>query len=401
MSIENKAAKISVIIPMYYCEEYIWSLLEYLCRQPFSDIEIICIDDGSPDGSSDIVKGYSAKDNRIKLISQEHKGAGAARNTGIEHAAGEYVLFLDADDEYDESYVSRMYEAIDKNHADIAVCQFTVDDSMLGRTAKNSGYSCVTVPADKAIPTRNVTNLATAVSVVPHCKIIRRSLIEDNNLLFTESKSMNDMVFSVAAMICAESIVFLKDSLMTYKHHRNPKSISSSRGNNPQDHVLVCHDLYKWLLSRGLQEEHKRTYWNKWGSALHTYGMYCTDECFIQNAVSDIVSGQPWKGLSNRELFFAAKLYTAPSRKMLRKERHKLSNSNYSQQQREMIGNNCRYIEREIENVTKVRKMLEDEYGRSFFGMDNLLVVRIMQVKEAGLRRTLEIFYRKIVNRML
>ena len=90
--------KVSVIIPVYNTGKYLRCCLDSVTKQTLSDIEIACVNDGSTDGSSDILKEYAAKDNRIKVISQENKGQSAARNLALRMVSGEYVFFLDSDD---------------------------------------------------------------------------------------------------------------------------------------------------------------------------------------------------------------------------------------------------------------------------------------------------------------
>ena len=95
---------ISVIIPVYNSEEYIARAIESACAQTITQIEIICVDDGSTDRSVEIIKSYQKSDARIIYIYQENNGPGAARNTGLSYATGEYIAFLDSDDEYPDIY---------------------------------------------------------------------------------------------------------------------------------------------------------------------------------------------------------------------------------------------------------------------------------------------------------
>lgn len=90
--------KISIIIPVYNAEKYLYDCLDSLINQTLKNTEIICIDDGSTDNSYEILCEYAAKDNRFIILQQENKGAGAARNKGMEIAKGEFLAFLDADD---------------------------------------------------------------------------------------------------------------------------------------------------------------------------------------------------------------------------------------------------------------------------------------------------------------
>ena len=101
--------KISVIIPVYNAEKYLKQLLDSITGQTISEIEVICVDDGSTDSSAQIIKDYMSKDERIHLLTQENLHAGPARNNGLALAKGEYVHFMDADDYLATPYA---YEAI-------------------------------------------------------------------------------------------------------------------------------------------------------------------------------------------------------------------------------------------------------------------------------------------------
>lgn len=91
--------KISVIVPLYNAEKYLRDCIESILSQTFTDFECMLIDDGSKDNSLNICFEYAAKDNRIKVIQNEHKGVSYARNTGLKMAKGEYISFVDSDDE--------------------------------------------------------------------------------------------------------------------------------------------------------------------------------------------------------------------------------------------------------------------------------------------------------------
>src|SRR5574344_179901 len=104
--------KISVIVPVYNTEKYLAESLDSVIRQTFKDIEIICVDDGSTDNSSNILSKYAKKDSRIKVISQKNQGVITARNNAIKQAEGDYIYTLDSDDVIDETTLEKSYKAI-------------------------------------------------------------------------------------------------------------------------------------------------------------------------------------------------------------------------------------------------------------------------------------------------
>ena len=121
--------KISVIIPVFNSEKYLKKCLDTVLLQTLSDIEIICIDDGSTDSSLQILQQYSRKDHRFKIIFQSHEGAGSARNKGLAIAQGEYLSFLDSDDFFEPDMLEQMYNCSKKYNTDIVVCKSRIFDN--------------------------------------------------------------------------------------------------------------------------------------------------------------------------------------------------------------------------------------------------------------------------------
>lgn len=115
--------KISVIIPFYNVEKYIERCIQSVKNQTWSDFECLLIDDESPDNSYQIALDCIHEDPRFSIIRQKNKGLGGARNTGIEHAKGEYIAFLDSDDWWELDFLEIMYQSAVENQADLVYCQ--------------------------------------------------------------------------------------------------------------------------------------------------------------------------------------------------------------------------------------------------------------------------------------
>ncbi len=113
--------KVSVIVPVYNVEKYLSECLDSIVNQTLEDIEIICINDGSPDNSLDILKKYAEKDKRVKIIDKKNEGVGKARNDGIKAAVGEFIAFMDSDDYYpSDNVLEILYNAAKENEVKIA-----------------------------------------------------------------------------------------------------------------------------------------------------------------------------------------------------------------------------------------------------------------------------------------
>ena len=125
-------AKVSIIVPVYNAQKYLSQCLDSLLNQTLKETEIICVDDGSADDSVDIINQYSSKDRRVKLIRQKNSYAGVARNNGLKQAAGEYVVFVDADDFFERDMLRSMYAQAKKDNAEICLCSGRIFNEATG-----------------------------------------------------------------------------------------------------------------------------------------------------------------------------------------------------------------------------------------------------------------------------
>ncbi len=124
-----KKKKVSVIIPVYKCEEYLKKCLDSVLIQSFQDFEIIVVNDGSPDNSQKIIDDYVSKfPSIIKGYKKANGGLSSARNFGLKYATGDYILFLDSDDYLKENMIKSMYEKAIKDDSDIVICDTIVTD---------------------------------------------------------------------------------------------------------------------------------------------------------------------------------------------------------------------------------------------------------------------------------
>lgn len=117
---------LSIIVPTYNVKSYIEECIDSLLTQNYTNCEIIIVDDGSTDGSGQVCDKLKSKDSRIRVVHQENGGLSAARNTGLKFANGKYISFIDSDDVISSSMFSNMINALEKNRADVAICNFEV-----------------------------------------------------------------------------------------------------------------------------------------------------------------------------------------------------------------------------------------------------------------------------------
>ena len=251
-----ETAKVSVIIPVYNTELYLDQCLDSVVRQTLREIEIICVNDGSVDGSADILQRYAAQDDRIRVVSQENCGLAGARNNGMKEATGEYLAFLDSDDWFDLKALEKMYAQAARDEADICVC---------GRTDHLDYYggsiSFQRLPNRKHYPQNRVFNLQNNpdwilnfTSVIVNGKLFRRSFLEKYEISFIPVKRGEDVNFSVIAFCTADRITVISESLVHYRVFR-PESLTSTLGENPEEYVDIWLKTAEELRRRGICPE--------------------------------------------------------------------------------------------------------------------------------------------------
>ena len=118
------SSKVSIIVPVYNVEKYIHQCVESLLLQTYQNIEVVLVNDGSPDRCPEILDKYAQKDKRIKVIHQKNKGASKARETGVQQSSGQFVCFVDPDDWIEQRMTEEMIHAAEKNNADIVICDW-------------------------------------------------------------------------------------------------------------------------------------------------------------------------------------------------------------------------------------------------------------------------------------
>ncbi len=224
--------KISVVVPVYNVEKYLEQCLNSIINQTFKDIEIICINDGSTDGSLEILREYEQKDSRIRLINKENEGISAVRNQGMELAKGEYISFIDSDDWIDENYLEALYTAAKKYDSDIAC------SSIIRVTGKRHRKKIIykkeefTTESDKK-------NELTKVPINSYVwnKIYKRVSLLKSGVKFPVGRVYEDVIWCIKAIYYLNGVVTVPDAV--YYYRKNPTSIMSTKSEqNAKDYAL-------------------------------------------------------------------------------------------------------------------------------------------------------------------
>lgn len=216
---------VSVIIPVYNAEPYLRQCLDSVVNQTLRDIEILCVDDGSTDGSPAILRDYQARDDRIRIFTQENLNAGAARNRGLDLAKGDYLSFLDADDFFEPEMLERAYARAEVLRAEVLVfrCDNYHDDE--GRYSdRNNSIEVACIPEQQPFPGTVVKgNLFLTFVGWAWDKLFSREYVQKNGLRFQEQRTTNDLYFTYFALAKAQRIVTMDE---LFAHHRMHVSTS-------------------------------------------------------------------------------------------------------------------------------------------------------------------------------
>lgn len=249
--IENP--KISVIIPAYNTEKYIEQCLGSVIRQTLKEIEILVIDDGSKDGTLDIIREFEKADKRVAVLTQENAGPSAARNRAIEVAKGEFISFVDADDWIDDNFLEKLYTKAVGNNCDIAAATIV-------RKRKNTQKYRVHYTEEKIY-----SSLKEKVDIckIPECcyiwnKIYKTDLVKQ--LKFKENVYFEDVIWLPQILDMSDKLITVPDTAYWYRVNQNSIVKKLCKKNNQTDSYEAKKFLLKYLSQRGINfSEKERT----------------------------------------------------------------------------------------------------------------------------------------------
>lgn len=243
--------KVSVIVPVYNAERYLKKCIDSICSQTLQEIEIICVDDGSTDGSLQILKNYAENDSRIKVLTQDNLFAGVARNHGMQYASGQYLAFLDADDYFKEDMLEKMYHTAESDCSDIVICRYMEYCEKTGKLRETDwAYADYFLEGRKEFTGTllKYAGIFQAAKGWAWDKLFKTGFVKQSGYTFPEFRSSEDGFFVYMLLTRARKISYLRDPLAV---HRVNDSCSLS---NTLDKNWM--NGFKMLLM--IQEEMKR-----------------------------------------------------------------------------------------------------------------------------------------------
>lgn len=229
---------VSVVVPVYNAECFLKPLLECLENQTYEDFEVICVNDGSTDSSLTMLEETAKHDPRFHVISRENGGEGAARNTGLLEARGEYIICVDADDLCEPNMIEAMVAPFNADdEIDVVLCDLDnyFDDIDEYRHAPWA-VDKKSIPSNTAFRAKDIPDFYGHVTGYCANKMVKRSLIETHNLKWQEVRTHGDMAFTQSALGIARKVYFVNQELY---HHRK-RSDGGSLSDVTQDTLFEC-----------------------------------------------------------------------------------------------------------------------------------------------------------------
>ncbi len=248
---------ISVIIPMYNAEKYVGKCLNSLLRQTYKDLQIIIVNDGSKDNSQAICEEFAKQDKRITLINTENRGAGSARNTGIEAAKGEYISFIDSDDYVCDNYYERLLKMIEQTKADIAIGRYQRISEHDEMQFVNSGEikECTNMEELLVLYGEDEDKYINAVLVTN--KLFKRELFEEN-VRFPIRRLIDDEFIIYKLIYKSQKIVYTDDIMYAYVQSDSSVMRTNFKEQRVHDTLDVYDEVYQFFKENGTEELNRK-----------------------------------------------------------------------------------------------------------------------------------------------
>ena len=239
----------SIIVPVYNTEAYLEECLSSIIAQTCPDWECICVNDGSTDSSGKLLSDYVQKDNRIKVITQENHGLSAARMTGLRHAVGRWILFVDSDDHVDDNMCSKLAELSD-----------SIETNVIGFCFKSFPNGCVShysmTMNELLSPTQLLRSTRIPQSSDDLCYVwrymVRRDFLQQHHIRFNERvRFAEDMIFIMDLYASASNIYLTNFAPYNYRIN-NEHSIMHNKQHNPymEESMIIVYDIKKKMIQR-------------------------------------------------------------------------------------------------------------------------------------------------------
>ncbi|MBO5926417.1 MAG: glycosyltransferase [Clostridia bacterium] len=230
--------KFSIIIPVYKVEQYLDKCVQSVINQTYKNIEIILVDDGSPDDSPKMCDDYALKDERIKVVHKENGGLSDARNKGLEVATGDYVLFLDSDD----------YISLDATEKFLSYAENGYDILMGNAVVEGGACNLERLKTSDLLSGKEYLLKACRENKAPMAawlNVYSKKFLDDNNLRFKKGILHEDEEFTPRCLLASKSVAYVENYFYYYLIRENSITTKKDKRKNASDFYETCLSLEK------------------------------------------------------------------------------------------------------------------------------------------------------------
>ena len=243
---------VSVVVPVYNVERYLDRCIKSVCRQSYSNLEILLVDDGSLDRSGVMCEEYKKMDDRIKVIHKENGGLGDARNVGVENATGKYLLFVDSDDRIHENLVRDTVEVAEKNQAEVVIFDY-IGEEENGNLTDRFTFS---FPVDQILKaSREKELIMRSCSAVN--KLIRKDFWSKSELKFPKGRYYEDLATIPKLMAKVQRGIYLQEVYYYYLTRDGSIMHSKNFEKNYEDRTWAVDQLLAYFEKESLTEVYR------------------------------------------------------------------------------------------------------------------------------------------------
>lgn len=248
--------EISIIVPVYNSEQYLKQCLNSIFSQTDQDFELICVNDGSTDHSLSILQEYEKRfPKQMSIITIANGGQANARNVGLDHASGNYVMFVDSDDTIRSDMLAGMRQRIEMTDCDMAVCE--IDRIYEGKPSLWERF----FPFDTALDIEGKTTIDEHPEIIcyltgaPYAKLVKRQFLNDHKIRFIKGYIYEDQVFTQTILANDPTMVLMKEKYYEYLIRSN--STMTSKQSRVTDMFVSYENLYQAYVEQGRAKRFK------------------------------------------------------------------------------------------------------------------------------------------------
>ena len=290
--------KVSIVIPIYNVEKFLADAIESVLNQTYKNLEVILVDDGSPDNCGKICDEYALKDERIKVIHKVNGGLSAARNSGIEIATGDYIMFLDSDDLLTENASELFLNKIESENADYVIGNYincdedgTVWEKPIFNTEKYSEFK---------LDIKDYTDSFFIMNSSACNKMFRRVFIQKLGLRFEVGLPAEDAIFTTYCFIKSTRVFYIPDIIYIYRQRNAGTSISM---NCTQKYFNGISKAYK-IIYENFRDNNELGFYRFFYAKSMTYMLYkfIDSQLLTEEEKIEVMSDMRWFYKLSKEL---------------------------------------------------------------------------------------------------